>query len=112
MFRCPEQERAPAGIDVEETLSVVQPELFADLVELRLLCRGEGHGEVGEVSAGVNASRVKPQCVEVVGNVVVLLDLHVILHATVMGALPDIASGALHEARPPASRLQRRIVAE
>ena len=71
----PQQQRAPAGADVEKALALAQHELAADVVELGLLRLRQRQPGGAEVGARVHALRVEPQRVERIGHVVVELHL-------------------------------------
>ena len=70
-----QQQPAPAGADVEEAVALLEHELGADVLELRGLRLGDRHRRIAKVGARVDPSRIEPQRVEIVGDVVVELDL-------------------------------------
>jgi hypothetical protein len=70
-----ERERAPAAAGLEHALARPQPQLAADVVELRLLRLLEREPRVLEVCARVDEVRVEPALVELVAEVVVVVDI-------------------------------------
>ena len=82
----PEQEAAPAGTDVEEALALLQHQLPADVLDLRFLGLRQRHAGVAEIGAGVDPLRIEPEGVELVGDVVVELDLARVGLGLVQGA--------------------------
>jgi hypothetical protein len=72
---CEHQQAAPAGADIEEAVALLQHQLGADVLELGLLRLRQRHRAVTEVGARVDPARIEPEGVEIVGDVVVELDL-------------------------------------
>jgi hypothetical protein len=70
-----QEQAAPAGADVEEAVAFLQHQLGADVLELGGLRLRDRHRRIAEVGARVDPARVEPEGVEVVGDVVVELDL-------------------------------------
>ena len=75
VFGRPQQQRAPAGTDVQETLAGAQHQLPADVLQLGLLGLGQRQIFLAEVGTRIDALRIQPQGIEVVGHVVVELHL-------------------------------------
>ncbi|MPN41460.1 hypothetical protein SDC9_189006 [bioreactor metagenome] len=75
MLGRPEDQPAPTGTDIPEALARLELELFADVIELGLLRLGQAHALLLVVRAGIDAARIQPQRVEVIGKIVMKLNL-------------------------------------
>lgn len=105
VLRRPQQQRTPARADVQETLAGPQVELAADVVQLRFLGLGQRHLRIAEIGAGIDTPRIQPQAVEVVGDVVVELDLPGIARQRVRGH----GAHAGHGVDPPVGSATHRV---
>src|SRR4026209_2173024 len=74
VLRRVDHESSPSASDVEESHAGLEPELAADVVELCNLRSLEIVVVVTEVGTRVDHSRVEPQLVKVVADVVVVLN--------------------------------------
>ena len=99
-----QQEAAPAGADVEEALAFLQHQLAADVLQLGFLRRGQVHAGVAVIGAGIDPLRVEPEGVEVVGDVVVELDLL----GVDLGPVPRLGARQVDELLQPADRRRHR----
>ena len=68
-------ERAPAAADVEKALVRLEPQLAADHVELVALRLREVVVRLGEIGAAVDHLGIEKERVELVGQIVVVLDV-------------------------------------
>lgn len=75
MFRRVQDQFAPAATDIEKPLARLEAELAADETELGCLRGVQAHVWRAEIATGIHALRIQPQAVEIVGNVVVILDV-------------------------------------
>ena len=80
-------ECAPAAADVEEAFARPEPQFATDVVDLARLGRVDGLVGVREVGAGVQQLLVQPQAEELVGQVVVVADCHLVPFEGVLAAL-------------------------
>ena len=100
-------EPAPAAADVEKALARLQPQLAADHLQLVGLRLRDAVAPVGEVGARVDHLRVEEERVEVVGEVVVELDVVLVVGDLAL-ASDDVAGKALILAGGIAAREQER----
>src|SRR5258706_131947 len=107
-----QDQRAPAAADVQKPLARLEYELPEDMIELLFLSELQGIGLVAEVSAGIHHVPIKPQRIELVGDVVVVLDRVAIALAVVAPKTPQplapVRRGAPGEAFGHPEHLQDR----
>ena len=108
MLGRPEDQPAPAGAYVPEALARLELELFADVIELGLLRLRQAHALLFVVSAGIDAARVQPQRVEIVGEIVMKLNLLGIAGQRVHGQRPGLGD----RLPQPGGRMTDRITAQ
>src|SRR5262245_15481876 len=95
MLSRPNDEPAPATADVEKTLTRLQHELAADVIELLLLSEIQRIVRMLEVSTGVDAFAIEPKPVEIIADVIVLLDVAAVGVAAVPPPFPDVRAQAI-----------------
>ncbi|MNS61036.1 hypothetical protein D3C72_940520 [compost metagenome] len=101
----PQQQAPPARAHIQKALARLQAQLAADQIELGLL--GLRHIEIGlrVIRTRVDTARIEPQRIELVGDVVMKLDLLRILGQGVQGR----RARARQQAAPPRRARRHRV---
>ena len=105
VLRHVERQRTPAAARLEHALARPQPQLAADVIELRALRLLEREARILEVRAGVDEVCVEPARVEIVAEVVVVVD--VVARAVLRVAMPARAERVQQVARRARRALRR-----
>src|SRR5574340_1630855 len=76
---CMQDQAAPTAANVEKLLVRLEVELATDVVKLGFLSSVQLHVRRPEIRAGIDAPPTQPQAIEIVGHVIVVLDVLAVL---------------------------------